>query len=124
MYKFYNPNPCGRRVGDCSVRALTIALDTDWHSAYDYMCRKGAEVCDMPSSNAVWGDVLREQGMIRHVVSNACPECYSIGDFAADNPHGLYVVGTGNHVVSIYDGTIYDSWDSRFEIPQYYFRRT
>ena len=27
MYIEYNPNPCGRRVGDCAVRAISKALD-------------------------------------------------------------------------------------------------
>lgn len=123
MFKFYNPNPRGRRVGDCTVRALTAALDLTWHEAYDLMCRKGAEVCDMPSANAVWGETLRERGMVREVIPDLCPACYTIGEFAADNPSGLFVVGTGNHVVTIDNGTVYDSWDSRCEIPQYYYRR-
>lgn len=27
MYIEYNPNPCGRRVGDCAVRAVAKALN-------------------------------------------------------------------------------------------------
>ena len=33
-YVFYNPNPKNRRVGDCSVRAISKALGSDWQDAY------------------------------------------------------------------------------------------
>jgi len=27
VFELYNPNPAGRAVGDCAIRALTVALD-------------------------------------------------------------------------------------------------
>lgn len=30
MFVFYNPNPGRQSVGDCTVRALTKLLDSDW----------------------------------------------------------------------------------------------
>ena len=33
-YVYFNPNPAGRRVGDCAVRAVAAALDTDWEDAF------------------------------------------------------------------------------------------
>ncbi len=78
---------------------------------------------DMPSSNSVWGAVLRQNGFSRYAIPNTCPDCYTIGDFADENPKGTYVVGTGNHVCTIRDGVVFDSWDSRREIPQYYWKK-
>ena len=80
-------------------------------------------MADMPSRNSVWGAVLRKNGFYRYAVSNTCPDCYTVRDFADDHPVGTYVVGTGNHVVTIINGIVYDSWDSRNEIPQYYWTR-
>ena len=119
-WTLYNPSPVGRNVGDCSVRAVAKALDTDWETAYALIAMNGYLMADMPSSNAVWGAVLRQNGFSRYAIPSTCPDCYTIGDFADENPHGVYVVGTGNHVVTIKDGVIYDSWDSRQEIPIYY----
>jgi hypothetical protein len=110
-------------VGDCSIRAVAKALNTDWETAYALIAMNGYLMGDMPSSNSVWGAVLRENGFYRYAIPNSCPDCYTIGDFADENPHGVYVVGTGNHVVTIKDGVIYDSWDSRNEIPQYYWHK-
>ena len=122
-WTLYNPSPVGRNVGDCSVRAVAKALDTDWETAYALIAMNGYLMADMPSSNAVWGAVLRQNGFSRYAIPSTCPDCYTIGDFADDHPHGVYVVGTGNHVCTIRDGVVFDSWDSRSEIPQFYWSK-
>lgn len=119
----FNPSPVGRNVGDCAVRAIAMALGTDWETAYAMLAMNGYLMGDMPSSNAVWGSVLRQHDFYRHAVPNECPDCYTMADFARDHPQGVYVVGTGNHVATIKDGVIYDSWDSSREIPVYYWSR-
>ena len=74
---------------------------------------------DMSSSNSVWGAVLRQNGFSRKAIPDTCPDCYTFADFARDNPEGVFVLGTGTHVATVKDGVLYDSWDSRSEIPQY-----
>ena len=119
----WNENPAQKAVGDCAVRAVSIALALDWNAAYSLIAAEGFRLSDMPSSNAVWGAVLRKHGFKRYAIPNSCPDCYTINDFADENQNGVYVVGTGNHVVTIKDGVIYDSWDSRNEIPVYYWHK-
>lgn len=123
MWIEYQPNPTGRTVGDCSVRAVAKALNTDWETAYLMICSAGFKMGDMPSSNSVWGAVLREHGFYRQAVPDMCPECYTAEDFCQDHPDGMYVLGFGTHVATVIDGNIYDSWDSSQEIPQYYWYR-
>lgn len=116
----YNPNPCGRSVGDCAVRAISKALKIDWEAAFITLSMNALQMCDMPSSDSVWGATLRQNGFYRQNIPNTCPDCYTIEDFAEEHPEGVYVVGTGNHVCTIRDGIVFDSWDSRREIPQFY----
>ena len=123
MWKLFNPNPAGRIVGDCSVRALAKALGIPWEEAYARACSSGFLMGDMPSSDSVWGAVLRQNGFSRNAIPNTCPDCYTIGEFAAEHPRGTYVVGTGRHVVAVVDGNVYDSWDSRDEVPVYYWSK-
>ena len=119
----WNENPVSRSVGDCAVRAVALALDVDWETAYALIALNGYLMADMPSSNAVWGAVLRQNGFSRYIIPDSCPDCYTINDFADENPRGIYVVGTGNHVCTIKNGTVFDSWDSRSEIPIYYWHK-
>lgn len=122
-WKQFNNNPVNRSVGDCSIRAVSVALGVDWETAYALIALNGYLMGDMPSSNSVFGAVLRQHGFSRYAIPNTCPDCYTINDFADENPHGVYVVGTGNHVVTIKDGVVWDSWDSRSESPIYYWHK-
>lgn len=119
MFIEYNPNPTGRRVGDCAVRAVSAALGVDWETAYVMIASNGYAMGDMPSSNAVFGSVLRQHGFYRAAIPNSCSDCYTAEDFVQDNPKGIFVLGFGNHVATAIDGVIMDSWDSRNELPVY-----
>ena len=116
----YNPNPVGRSVGDCSVRAIAKALGVSWEQAYALTASAGFGMGDMPSSNSVWGAVLRQHGFYRSAIDSNCPDCYSAEDFCRDHPKGTFVLGFGNHVATVKDGQLYDSWDSSREVPQYF----
>lgn len=119
-WKEFNNNPAGRRVGDCAVRAVSVALDTDWETAYDLLADAGYNMADMPNADGVWGAVLREHGFYRAAIPMSCPDCYTAGDFAQDHPRGTFVLGFGGHVATVKDGRVWDSWDSTREIPQFY----
>lgn len=123
MWRYFNPNPVARNVGDCSVRAVAAALGISWEDAYSLMAENGFYMADMPNSNSVWGAVLRQHGFYKEIIPNECPDCYTVDDFCIDNPKGVYVLGFGNHVATVIDGDIWDSWDSRNEIPIYYWYR-
>ena len=120
VWREFNNNPLGRKVGDCAVRAVSVALDIDWEQAYDLIADAGYKMANMPSSNAVWGAVLKQHGFMRESISNDCSNCYSAADFAIDHPNGIYVLGFDGHVATVVDGTLLDAWNSSDEIPQYY----
>lgn len=122
-YIEYNPNPIGRKVGDCSVRAVSKALNLGWEAAYIALVINGLSMGDMPSSDSVWGATLRQHGFYRKSLPDNCPVCYTAADFCEDNPRGVFVLGFGGHVATVVDGDIYDSWDSSKEIPQFVWYR-
>lgn len=124
MWIEYNPNPVGRYVGDCSVRAIAAALNMDWDDAHELLSYNAKMMGDMPNSDSVWGATLRQNGFRRKAIPNSCPDCYTAEDFAKDHPTGIYVLGFGGHVSVVIDGDIYDSWDSSDLIPQFYWYKT
>ena len=123
MWIKYNPNPTGRNVGDCAIRAVAKALDTDWEDAYEMIVENGYAMGDMPSADSVWGAVLRQNGFYRKAIPNTCPDCYTAEDFCYDNPHGIFVLAFGGHVATVVDGDLYDSWNSLQMIPAYVWYR-
>lgn len=123
MWKKYNPNPTGRHVGDCAIRAISKALDIDWETSYSLITTNGYYMGDMPSSDSVWGSVLRQNGFYRKAIPNYCPDCYTAQDFCIDHPYGIFVLGFGGHVATVVNGDLYDSWDSSQEIPVYVWYR-
>lgn len=123
MWQYYLNNPAGRSVGDCAVRAVSVALGIDWEQAYILIAAAGFSMGDVISSNSVWGAVLRQHGFSRYNLPASCPDCYTFDDFARDHPKGIYVLGTGTHVATVIDGVIYDAWNSSNEIPQYYWHK-
>ena len=122
-WKQWNPNPAGRSVGDCAVRAIARAFDVDWETAFLMIVKNAYEMGDMPSSDSVWGSLLRQNGFYRMAIPNTCPDCYTVANFAAEHPKGVFVLGLGGHVVTVVDGDWYDLWNSGSEIPQYYWYR-
>lgn len=82
MYIHYQPNPCGRSVGDCAVRAVSAALGISWEEAFDILVQFARNMCDMPSSDQVWGAVLRSKGFYRMSIPSNCPDCYMVKNSA------------------------------------------
>ena len=121
MYSYFNANPYKNRVGDCVIRAISKALNQSWTQTYVDLSLQGYLMGDLLSSNAVWNAYLKGKGFTRDIVSNDCPEWYTIEDFWRENPKGTYIIGTGTHAVCVVDSVIYDIWDSSGETPIYFY---
>lgn len=119
----WNPNPHGKRVGDCTVRAVAKGTGESWEDAYSGMALEGFLLSDMPSANNVWGAYLRRKGFKRHIIPDTCPDCYTVKDFCEEHPKGMYIVALHGHVIAVNDGDYFDSWDSGNETPLYYFQK-
>ena len=123
MFKYANPNPANKHVGDCVIRAIAILTDKDWDTVYLDLIGFGYKMKDMPSSNVTWAAYLKSNGFRQFLLPDTCPNCYTISDFAKDNTKGDFLLGTGTHVVAVRDGIYYDTWDSGDEIPMYFFKK-
>lgn len=118
MWRQYNPNPTGGRVGDCTVRALSAALNQEWMVTYIGLCLEGLILGDMPSANRTWGSYLSKHGFKRHMTEKD----ETVRDFAASHPTGVYVLAISGHVVCLRDGDWWDSFDSCDEVLVYYWQ--
>lgn len=122
-YKFYNPNPKNRFVGDCTIRAICVLTGKDWDTVYTGTSLEGFISKDMPSGNSVWGAYLNRNGYVRRALPDTCPFCYTVKNFCADHPKGRFLLALDQHVVGVVDGDYYDTWDSGNELPIYYWTK-
>lgn len=116
----YNANPQEKRVGDCTIRAISKATDQAWDKVYMDLCLQGYMMADMPSANHVWGEYLRGRGFRREIPDGG--EC-TIHNLCEQNPKGIMLAATNGHIVAIMNGTYYDTWDSGDEIVLYIWRK-
>ena len=122
-YRFFNPNPLGKFVGDCTIRAICAVTGLDWYEIHRQQSDLSRIMADMPSSDDVWWELLRLHGFRKVQLLDSCPNCYTVCDFAYDHPYGLYVLGPKEHAIAVIDGDWYDTWDSGATVPLYYLRR-
>lgn len=123
MWIEYNINPLGKRVGDCAVRAIAKALNKTWDEAFALLSFEGYSMADMPSSDSVWGSVLRKHGFERVVVPDSDLDNYTAEDFTNEFFKGTYVLAFGGHVATVENGNLFDAWDSSRECPQFYWKK-
>lgn len=122
-FRFYNPNPAERFVGDCTIRAICKLLEIGWDEAYVLTTFQGFLEKDMPSGNSTWGSVLRRKGYTRKLAPDRYPNVYTVEDFCTEHPKGRYLLALNEHVVTVVDGDYYDTWDTGREIPIYYWSK-
>ena len=78
---------------------------------------------DIMNSDLVWGSILRQHGFSREIIPNTCPDCYSVAQFCNDHPEGTFVVKSENHVATVIDGTLFDSFNSSMNVPIYIWKK-
>lgn len=111
-FVYKNENPLNKNVDDCVIRAIATVTGMTWDDVFMGLMVQARMMKDLPNSNVVWGSYLEYIGFSRYLFKNTCPLCYTIEDFAIDNPVGRYVVGDGSHAVAVVNGDYIDTYDS------------
>lgn len=120
MYKYNNPNPDGKVVGDCTVRAISLVAGKSWDQIYCELAAEGFNMKDMPDANAVWGSVLRKNGFRRHPIQE--DDC-TVKQFCDQHRTGVYLLALPTHAVASINGNHVDTWDSSDEQVIYYWTK-
>ena len=124
MFEYYEPNPVRSGAIDCSTRALSKALNISWEKAYAMKSVNGFLMGNESVADEVWGSVLRQHGFRREILPyTSCEDCYTVADFCEDYPNGTYVVKSEDHVATVIDGVLYDSWNSESKSPIYFWHK-
>ena len=123
MWRFFDNNPVRTGAIDCTVRAIAKALDVSWEQAHVMLSLNSFLMGTVQVDDLVWGSILRQHGFSRQMVEDTCPNCYTVDMFCEDHPKGTYVVKSQDHVATVIDGTLYDSWPSGGKTVLYFWYR-
>ena len=119
-YVYYQPNEKSKEnrdsFGDCSIRALSKALNVTWIEAFELqipICRR-EQVCNIFFAPAkVRNRLIAELGFEYHGISNKKgSKRPTVDEFAKTHRSGSYICNVANHEVAVVDGKYFDTWDS------------
>lgn len=114
MFKYFNANPKGLKVGDCVKRAITKATGKDYMEVQRELNRcKKITGCAKFNNNKNWKYYLEEVlGTIKISFPAVRGEERMNGErFMAEYYRGTYILNMAGHLSVCVDGHIYDTWD-------------
>ena len=105
MYRYYNRNPYGRNIEDCVIRALSLLTDKDWDEMYRELAYYSSQKGYMTDNVEFVEDYLDDR------YPRECHYSKTVGEFANEHPYGRYIISMPNHVTSVINGTVIDTFD-------------
>ena len=118
LYVYYQPNVKDIKdtFGDCTVRALSKALNCTWLEAFDKMipfCREyqvsNIFDCNIANRKAILNELGFDYCGISVRNGSSRP---TVAEFAKQHKHGTFILNVACHVVACVDGQYFDTWDS------------
>ncbi len=117
-YVYYQPNAkdIKDQYGDCTIRALSKALNLSWIDAFDLtipIMRENQVSNIFHAPLEAKNRFLCELGFTYTGISNKKgTKRPTVDSFAKAHPHGTYILKVAHHVVACVGGKYYDTWDS------------
>lgn len=109
MFSFYNANPLGRRVNDCTIRAISRATGRSWDDIYRELSGFAQHLGVMPD-NVFYIDAYLSEHFKKVYYCKHCNQI-TVGEFVERNPYGTFLITMSGHITCAEDGVIYDTFD-------------
>lgn len=107
MFKYYNANPLGRHVNDCTIRAISLATERPWDEVYRTLAEYAREEGITFSEVEFINDYLADR--YERVCTENKPR--TIREFMDMGLKGRYLITTRGHITCVIDGVLYDTFD-------------
>lgn len=112
-YEFFNANPTGKEIGDCSIRAVAVALNKSWLESFDLLAAKAREMYYEMSEPEVMAEVLKDHGFEQKKVSvKRGTKRPTLVKLIKENPDSVIVGQIANHFAAARNGKVKDLWNS------------
>lgn len=114
MFRYYNANPLGRRVNDCTVRAISLATERSWDETYEELSKFAQAQAIMLDETAYIDEYLERK--FKKICGCKDNVKITVGDFVEKNPVGTYLITMNGHITCCIDGCIYDTFNPKDRI--------
>lgn len=104
-FHFYNANARGNYVNDCVVRAISLAEGKSWDETYKELSILAQH------EGILLDDVEFVENYLDTKYERQCHYAKTVGEFMNEFPVGIYLVTMENHITTIVDGILYDTFD-------------
>lgn len=92
MWKYYNANPLGNNVSDCTIRAISTAEGKTWDETYEELSRLAQ----------IDGILLDDVNFIENYLDKRyVRECHyskTVGEFIEEHPYKTYLITMDSHI--------------------------
>ena len=105
MFRYYNANPYGNNISDCVIRSISVLTNRNWHDVYDELSDLAGDVGLLFSNVNFVEDYLDKR------YPRECHYSKTVGEFAKEYPYGKYAITMDNHITSLVNGDIIDTFD-------------
>lgn len=107
MFKYYNANPLGRHVNDCSVRAISLATEQSWDDTYIELSNFARKQGITFSETEFINEYLAER------YERFCPDekIIKVKDFLNLGLQGRWLITMSGHITCAVNGICYDTFD-------------
>lgn len=108
MFQYYNANPLGRNVNDCSVRAISLAEENSWDETYEklsFFARK---------QGITFSEIEFIDQYLMEQYESYCfkkDDFYTVADFLKLKLEGRWLITMSGHITCAIDGICYDTFD-------------
>ena len=107
MFEYYNANPLGRIVNDCTVRAISLATERSWDATYMELSEYARQQAITFSEIEFINEYLAE----RYKRYCSASRMEKLKDFLALKLPGRWLITMSGHITCAIDGVCYDTFD-------------
>ena len=108
MFIYYNANPYGRLINDCTVRAISLATGNSWNDTYEELSNFAR------TQGSMFDDVMYIDSyldkMFKKIYSRGRGLNLTVEEFIKNHPKGIFLITMRGHITCCIDGTIYDTF--------------
>lgn len=109
MYAYYNANPLGRKVNDCTVRAISLATNQSWDETYDMLSGFAKHHAIMMDEVEYIDDFLCANFQKYQTPDRS--QKLTVEQFVENHPRGTFLITMRGHITCCVDGCIYDTFN-------------